>query len=191
MRRSSVLASIAALGLFLAACGEETTDPVAGADEDGTEAPADPDLAVAASDLGEILVDGDEMTLYLFTEDPPGESVCFDDCLTAWPPLLVDGEPSVGEGVDEALVGTLERDDGSTQVTYDDAPLYLWASDEQPGDVTGQDVQGVWFVVSPDGRAITEGADTDAETDDDEADTDAETEDDDTEDDDTESGPSY
>lgn len=190
MRRSSVLASVAALGLFLAACGEETTDPVAGADEDGTEAAADPDLAVAASDLGEILVDGDGMTLYLFTEDPPGESVCFDDCLAAWPPLLVDGEPSVGEGVDETLVGTLERDDGSTQVTYDDAPLYLWASDEQPGDVTGQDVQGVWYVVSPDGGAITEGADTDAETEDAETE-DAEPEDDGTEDDETESGPSY
>ena len=167
MRRSSVLASLAALGLFLAACGEESTDPVAGTEVEATESPADPDLAVADSDLGLILVDGEGMTLYLFTEDPPGESVCADDCQAAWPPLLVDGEPSVGEGVDEALVGTIDRDDGSTQVTYDDAPLYLWMSDERPGDVTGQDVQGVWYVVSPDGRAIMEGAETeDAETED-------------------------
>lgn len=167
MRRWSVLAPIAALGVFLAACGEETSDPAAGseaegtetavdagADEDGADPPSDRHLAVADSDLGQILVDGDGMTLYLFTEDPPGESVCFDDCLAAWPPLLVDGEPSVGEGVDEQLVGTIERDDGSTQVTYDGAPLYLWSSDGQPGDVTGQDVQGVWYVVSPDGGAI-------------------------------------
>ena len=183
MRRSSVLAPLAALGLLLAACGEEATEPDAGTDAEGAaegsaEAPADPDLAVGDSDLGEILVDADGMTLYLFTEDPPGESVCLDDCVAAWPPLVVDGEPSVGEGVDGDLVGTIDRDDGSTQVTYDDAPLYLWASDEQPGDVTGQEVQGVWYVVAPDGHAITEAAESEG------ADTEAEEAE-------TESGPSY
>lgn len=166
MRRSYMLAPLTALVLLLAACGGDeggTTDT--GSDAEGTGSSADAVLAVAESELGEILVDGDGMTLYLFTEDPPGESVCTDDCLAAWPPLLVDGEPSVGEGVDEALVGTLVRDDGSTQVTYDQAPLYRWASDSEPGDVTGQDVQGVWYVVSPDGEAIqeTEGTD-DTET---------------------------
>jgi predicted lipoprotein with Yx(FWY)xxD motif len=96
------------------------------------------------------------MTLYLFTEDPPGDSVCLDDCLAVWPPLLIDGEPRVGDGVDSSLVGTIERPDDGVQLTYDDAPLYLWASDQQPGEVTGQGVQEVWFVVSADGSAVTD-----------------------------------
>lgn len=80
------------------------------------------------------------MTLYLFTNDPAGESVCLDDCLAAWPPLLVDGEPRIGDGVDASLVGTIERPDEGVQLTYDDAPLYTWVPDQQPGDVTGQGV---------------------------------------------------
>lgn len=186
---------VLALGLFLAACGEDespaetATDPPETAEEEPSEPPAetqeetaeepaatpdeaatdeDVDLAVAETDLGEILVDGDGMTLYLFTEDPPDESVCVDDCLAAWPPLLVDGEPQLGDGVDPDLVATITReDDGSTQITYDGAPLYTWASDTEPGDVTGQDVQGVWFVVAPDGTAVMDedGEDEDADRD--------------------------
>lgn len=165
MRRWKLLVPVLALGVVIVACGDEadgpddagaTTDDASGEDAADDDAETAPDLAVADSDLGEILVDGDGMTLYLFTQDPPGESVCADDCLAAWPPLVVDGEPVVGEGVDPDLVSTLTRDDGSTQVTYDDAPLYRWASDEAPGDVTGQGVQDVWYVVAPDGTAITE-----------------------------------
>lgn len=179
MLRTGLL--IAILALASAACGQEdaaqqstsepgsTTDQSAGAGGEGatdsspepTESGSEsPDLAVGLTALGEILVDGEGMTLYLFTSDPPGESVCTGGCLAAWPPLLVSGDPLVGEGVDPALVGTITRDDGTTQVTYADAPLYTWASDQQAGDVTGQGVQGVWFVVSPDGDAVENDAGT-------------------------------
>jgi predicted lipoprotein with Yx(FWY)xxD motif len=182
--RTRTLAPLLALGLLLAACGEDGETADTGASQPGSaeeapdempdEAPdeaeaasdvaaeGDVDLAVGTTELGEILVDGDGMTLYLFTQDPPGESVCTDDCLAAWPPLLVEGEPRLGDGVEVGLVGTITRDDGGTQVTYDDAPLYTWASDSEPGDVTGQDVQGVWFVVAPDGSAVMEDEDEDA-----------------------------
>lgn len=130
---------------------EPGTDP----GTDGEREPAaEPDLAVGATELGDVLVDGDGMTLYLFTQDPDGESVCEDDCLAAWPPLLVEDDPTPGDGVDESLVSTITRDEGAIQVTYDGAPLYTWASDQEPGDVTGQGVQDVWFVVAPDGSAI-------------------------------------
>lgn len=179
--RTRTLACLLSLGLLLAACGEDGAPADTGAsppeDAADAEAAAEPpdevpdetldeevaatddaagevDLAVGTTDLGEVLVDGDGMTLYLFTQDPPGESVCTDDCLAAWPPLLVDGEPRLGDGLDPDLVGTITRDDGGTQVTYDDAPLYTWASDSEPGDITGQDVQGVWFVVALDGSPV-------------------------------------
>ncbi len=117
-----------------------------------TEAAA---LAVAQNDdLGTFLVDGSGMTLYLFTKDTAGESTCYDDCASAWPPLLTDGEAAPGEGVDASLLGTTERTDGSTQVTYGGWPLYYWVKDAAPGDTTGQDVGEVWYVVSPAGEAV-------------------------------------
>ncbi len=98
--------------------------------------------------LGTFLVDEKGMTLYLFTKDTPGVSNCSGSCLTAWPPLLTSGEPRAGDGVTGKL-GTITRDDGSLQVTYNDMPLYYYVTDVKPGDTTGQDVGGVWFVVAP------------------------------------------
>lgn len=98
--------------------------------------------------LGNFLVDGKGMTLYLYTKDSPGVSNCKDGCLEAWPPLLTNGDPQAGDGVTGKL-GTITRDDGTVQVTYDDMPLYYYVSDTQPGDTTGQGVGGVWYVVEP------------------------------------------
>jgi predicted lipoprotein with Yx(FWY)xxD motif len=150
---------LVAMSLMVAACGADGTDDAApdapGTEVEGAGEASAPDLAVADSDHGEILVDGTGMTLYLFTEDRDGGSVCEDDCAVAWPPLTVDDEPVPGEGVDGGLLGTTERGDGSTQVTFAGWPLYTWAQDQQPGDVTGQGVQEVWFVVSPAGEPVT------------------------------------
>lgn len=98
--------------------------------------------------LGTFLVDEKGMTLYLFTKDTPGVSNCSGSCLTAWPPLLTSDEPRADDGVTGKL-GTITRDDGSLQVTYNDMPLYYYVTDVKPGDTTGQDVGGVWFVVAP------------------------------------------
>ena len=104
--------------------------------------------------LGEILIGDNGLTLYIFTKDEPGKSNCNPDCLTAWPPLLTQGSPSLGAGIDPALVGTATLTDGSLIVTYNQMPLYYYANDVQPGDVTGQEVGGVWYVLSPAGTVI-------------------------------------
>jgi predicted lipoprotein with Yx(FWY)xxD motif len=101
--------------------------------------------------LGQILTDSAGMTLYVFTKDTAGTSNCTGACLTNWPALTVPAgtQPTAGQGVTGKL-GTITRtDDNTTQVTYNDMPLYYWASDKAPGDATGQGVQGVWFVVNP------------------------------------------
>ncbi len=109
-------------------------------------------LAMADSSLGSILVDGKGMTLYLFTKDTPNTSNCTGQCLAAWPPLL--GKPTAGKGVDAAKLGSFTRADGSTQASYNGWPLYYWEQDAKPGDVTGQDVNKVWYVLSRDGAAV-------------------------------------
>jgi predicted lipoprotein with Yx(FWY)xxD motif len=120
-----------------------------------SEAPAgDATVSLAENALGTILVDGSGMTLYGFTADTDGTPTCYDGCAAAWPPLLADGTVVAGEGLDPALLTTVERTDGTMQVKYGDWPLYLWAQDQAPGDATGQGVNDVWFVVGADGELI-------------------------------------
>jgi predicted lipoprotein with Yx(FWY)xxD motif len=124
-----------------------------------TEAPATSGQATTISlgkndQLGSFLVDDKGMTLYLFTKDTPNTSNCYEKCATAWPPLLTTGEPVAGEGLDASLLGTTTRTDGTVQVTYNGWPLYYYEKDKAPGDVTGQDVGDVWFVVSATGEQV-------------------------------------
>ena len=104
--------------------------------------------------LGDFLVDSKGMTLYLFTKDEPGVSNCYDQCAEKWPPLLSEGDAIAGSGLDAALLGTTDRTDGTTQVTYNGWPLYYWYEDAAPGDTNGQTVGDVWYVVSPTGEAV-------------------------------------
>ena len=103
-----------------------------------------------SSELGTILVEASGRTLYLFTNDESNKSNCSGGCAVAWPPVLTVSTPTAGEGVTAAKVGTITREDGYTQVTYNGSPLYYFAADDKPGDTKGQNVGNVWFVVPPD-----------------------------------------
>ena len=103
------------------------------------------------STLGSFLVDSKGMTLYLYTKDTPNTSACYGGCASYWPPLLTSGAPVAGTGVTASMLGTTKRTDGATQVTYNGWPLYYYVSDKAAGDTTGENVQGVWFVITPAG----------------------------------------
>jgi len=109
-------------------------------------------LKTAKTSLGTIVVDGKGMTLYMFTKDSPNTSVCSGQCLVAWPALL--GKPTAGTGVDDGKLGSFKRSDGTTQASYNGWPLYYWKDDHKPGDVSGQNVNSVWFVLDRDGSPI-------------------------------------
>ena len=130
-----------------------------GGEEDAgttTSAAGEAVLATADSDLGEIVVDGSGRTVYVFDRDTAGSgtSSCADTCLQNWPAVTTEDEAPEVEGV-TGEVGTIERDDGTRQVTLAGMPLYTYAADSDAGDVTGQGVQGVWWVVAPDGAKMT------------------------------------
>jgi len=58
------------------------------------------------------------------------------------------------------LLGTTDRSDGTTEVTYNGHPLYRFAGDGAPGQTTGQGSDGFgaeWYVLSAAGNAIQTG----------------------------------
>lgn len=110
--------------------------------------------------LGQILVDGNGRTVYLFVADQGTTSNCYGDCAGAWPPVIAHGAPQAGAGATASLLGTTTRKDGSMQVTYAGHPLYYWVADKNAGDATGQALNnfgGPWYVLSPSGMEITTG----------------------------------
>ncbi len=170
-QRACALAAVALVMLGAGACGDadsgDDTGPYGGSttsEESGSASPSEEataegaaSLAIASDDdLGDILVDNAGMVLYLYTPDTTTESTCYDQCATAWPPLLTDtADVTAGTGMDATLIGTTERTDGTTQVTYNDHPLYYYAEDTEPGDTEGQGVNDVWWVVNPAGDGVT------------------------------------
>ncbi len=121
-----------------------------------TSMAATPTVTVAqGTKLGDVLTDAQGRTPYIFKKDKPGESVCVDTCAKNWPPLTVSEgmQPVAGPGITGKL-GQIERKDDTYQVTYNGMPLYYFIKDTKPGDMNGQNVGGVWFVVPAKGSAM-------------------------------------
>ena len=89
------------------------------------------------------------MTRYLYTPGSATASACTGGCASAWPPVA--GPAVGGEGLDAAAFGTVTRDDGSLQATYQGHPLYTFGGDAAPGDVNGQGASDVWYAVTAEG----------------------------------------
>jgi predicted lipoprotein with Yx(FWY)xxD motif len=115
-------------------------------------------LEVRETDLGKILVGEQGRTVYLFTRDEAGQPpACTGECAQTWPPYLTEGEPEAGEGVNEDMLGTVEREDGTMQVTYNNHPLYYYIQDQEAGDTKGNGVEafdGNWYAVTPEGKRV-------------------------------------
>jgi predicted lipoprotein with Yx(FWY)xxD motif len=107
-------------------------------------------MKVKRTKLGYILANPHGLTVYYHTADKPGsgKSVCTGSCAAAWPPV---GYPDrIPAGVKLPLKGTLgfiTRPGGFRQLTINGWPIYKYAGDKAPGQVNGNGVGGVWFVV--------------------------------------------
>ncbi|KHL04002.1 COG4315 family predicted lipoprotein [Sinomonas humi] len=146
--------------LALAGCGggsgsstAASSSPAATASSSSSSSAA---LTLQTSTVGgqTIVVDGKGMTVYYYTLDKPGEtkSACTGGCVSLWPAVTSDTAPSL-QGV-TGKIGTLTTTDGKQQVTINGMPIYYYAKDTAPGQVNGQGVAGVWYVVGADGSMI-------------------------------------
>ena len=127
--------------------GAEATVYVSCADIKVTAAPATTVKAVKHATLGNMVVDANGKSLYLFTRDERNKSNCTGNCLVTWPPVITGADPVAGDGAAPQLLGTITRDDGRKQVTYNGWPLHYYNQDAAANDVKGQNVGNIWFVV--------------------------------------------
>ncbi len=68
---------------------------------------------------------------------------CTGKCLQLWPPYIARGEMS-----QKGKLGTVYNEELKLfQYTWDGEPLYYYAEDRNPGDITGHGVGGVWTIV--------------------------------------------
>jgi predicted lipoprotein with Yx(FWY)xxD motif len=95
---------------------------------------------VSARDIagvGTALIARDGKALYFSDQESSGTIHCVGGCLQFWTPLTVGsgGAPTTGSGVTGKL-STMNRPDGTAQVTYDGKPLYVFSLDA-PGQAKG------------------------------------------------------
>ena len=168
MTRPIGLAALAVAGaLALAACGGSSTSSSSGAAAapgygGGTAGASNGSTAASVvstktSSLGTFLVDGQGRTLYLWDADHGPRSTCTAACAQAWPPLTTTAAPEASGAVKSSLLGTATRADGSREVTYAGHPLYTYAGDTRPGQVTGEGSNSFgapWWTVTTAGRAL-------------------------------------
>jgi predicted lipoprotein with Yx(FWY)xxD motif len=171
-RSYSAIALVAlALGLAVAGCGggsgsssssgygneESAREETATETASSSGGEAVPVSVGTATGVGKVLVDSSGLTLYYFQKDQKGsgKSKCEGACESAWPPLTSSGEAEAMGGVNASMLGTIERPDGTTQVTYAGWPLYTFVEDKKPGEDNGTDSKAFgasWYPLHPNGE---------------------------------------
>jgi predicted lipoprotein with Yx(FWY)xxD motif len=173
LRKGSAAVMVVAAALVIGACGSD--EDGGGSNEASTPEPsvqqqkietntetgskasmAGTTIATGDSQFGDVLFDGEDRAIYYFDKEKTSVSQCYGACAVAWPPVLTDGPPRAGAGAEDDLLGTTERNDGTSQVTYDGRPLYYYV-DDPAGEVLCHNVEefgGLWLAVQPDGRPV-------------------------------------
>ena len=173
MNRIMKLAVAVSVAVAVAACGDADMEDAGMAGDTANTAPG---LAPVPAEqvaggvtlgidtlqgAGAYLTDGEGRALYLLEGEPSDSSTCYDACAEEWPPLIPEtgsARPG-GAAVQQGLIGSIQRRDGRTQVTYGGHPLYYYHEDREPGQTSGHDLTdqwGEWYLVSPGGEHLEE-----------------------------------
>jgi predicted lipoprotein with Yx(FWY)xxD motif len=128
-----------------------------------TAAPTATVVETRNTSLGQILVDAQGRTLYLFARDDRAASNCTGSCASVWPAVPVSGTPTASGGALAADVNVITGSDGARQLAYAGHPLYYFAGDNAAGQTRGQAIDefgAKWYVLNPAGDAVTAAAST-------------------------------
>jgi predicted lipoprotein with Yx(FWY)xxD motif len=152
------LAAVAAAGL-VAGCSSGSSPTSAGSGNSGQSQGAAVGVTISTrsvSGVGTVLTDKSGKTLYSPRQEASGAIKCTGSCLGFWFPLTVASgvTPQAGSGVAGTL-GSIQRPDGTRQLTYNSAPLYTFRLDTAPGQAHGNN-----FSYSFNGQSFTWEAET-------------------------------
>ncbi|MBD2868677.1 plastocyanin/azurin family copper-binding protein [Paenibacillus arenilitoris] len=110
--------------------------------------PDDRILLGQSAELGAYLTDQNGRALYYFTKDEQDLDACKGQCLVNWPVFYAE-QLQIPGSMNPDDFSVLTRPDGTKQTTYKGYPLYYFIQDTASGDVKGQNVNEVWFVIDP------------------------------------------
>jgi predicted lipoprotein with Yx(FWY)xxD motif len=163
--RSTAIAALGGAGLvMLAACSSGGSTYGSGSGGSGSGSGASQvahttgSIAAATTPAGKVLVDPRGRTLYVFAPDPRGKSTCTGSCETYWPPVPGADAKRGGAAAVTAKLGSIQRADGSSQLTVNGYPVYTYVGDHATGQANGQGKNlsgGLWWVVAPSGARVT------------------------------------
>jgi predicted lipoprotein with Yx(FWY)xxD motif len=161
-KRWLIIPALAAAGVVLAACGnngassDPPASPAAANSQPASTTASTVTIKTMQTSKGTVLTDADGMTLYWFAKDTATVSNCTGSCATYWPPVIGKPVAAAGTSLPKGL-GTIKRSNGQVQATYDGHPLYTYAADTSPGQVTGNDLNasgGLWWAATPSGSDL-------------------------------------
>ena len=137
----SLLAGVCAVGLGIAltACGGGDDSDDSGMSASASPARGTETVSIKAiGGFDGVLVDSQGAALYTSDKDTAKKIACTDGCATMWLPLAApaSGQPTSSDSSIGEKLGTVQRPDGTSQVTFDGNPLYSFV-DDGTGEVTG------------------------------------------------------
>lgn len=113
--------------------------------------------------LGDVLVDAQGRTLYLFAKDTGPASTCDSSCAAFWPPVPVSDAPRAAGGASAASLGVITGPGNSRQLSYSGHPLYYFVGDRKAGQTRGEGLNqfgAKWFVLDAAGAAVVDAPST-------------------------------
>jgi predicted lipoprotein with Yx(FWY)xxD motif len=161
--RVGSVAALAGVALVVAGCGSSSSSssaPAASTPASSPQSSGGLAISTTSGPDGTYLRGASGRTIYLWLADSGSKSNCAGECAKVWPPVLTNGKPTAGSGVNASDLGTTTRSGGAEQVTYMGHPLYYFIEDSPSAPTKGQgsDSFGAkWWLVAPSGSAITKG----------------------------------
>ena len=154
--RPYLLRGVIALGVIAlaAACGSNSPGSAATTASPAPSAGSGVDLEQGTAKVmganETVLTSPEGFSLYYLTVDTTTAPKCTGACLTNWPPLISNGNPSSMVPLSGTL--TVVMNANGDQVAYNGHLLYRFAGDKVKGDAKGEGLQafgGVWKVATP------------------------------------------
>jgi predicted lipoprotein with Yx(FWY)xxD motif len=123
------LSALAVLGLTLSQSGSSAAGVSASSSSTVVQ--------TGASSFGQILVDAQGRTRYLFAKDTGPASTCVEACTSAWPPVPVSAAPHAAGGASASALGVIGPR-SRRQLNYAGHPVYYLAGDSKAGQTYSQ-----------------------------------------------------